>query len=71
MTQKSIKWWTEKHKDVNDELVKTDNVQWPPIKKTIYDDGLIKTTNIHKYPMTNETKHRAHPVTNSPKTIHC
>lgn len=69
MTQKSIKWWTEKHKDVNEELVKTDNVQWRPIKtKRISDDELIKTTNIHKYPaMTNETKHRTHPVTN--KTV--
>ena len=62
-----------KHKDLNDERIKTGNVQWRPIKTArMSNDELIKTRiiknvdhqNNRKHPMTNETKHGTHPVTN-------
>ena len=65
-----------KHKDLNDERIKTDNVHWRPIKTArMYNDELIKTRmiknidhqNNRKHPMTKETKHGTHAVTN--KTI--
>ena len=62
-----------KHKDLNGERIKTDNVQWRPIKTArMSNNELIKTIiikntdhqNNRKHPKTNETKHWTLPVTN-------